>query len=228
MSPEIEQARKRILEGTLQRVPFDGWIWPTVEAAAEDAGFDASMARRCFPRGIRDVIAFFVADADRQMMEELDRRNLKDMKIRARIATGIRVRLEQNAPYRDAIRRALAVQATPQHGPAAVTGLARTVDLMWRAAGDQATDFNWYTKRALLGAVYSSTLLYWLDDRSTDFEATWAFLDRRINDVMTVQKLRGRLDQTVAKFDAPLKRALSNFGLRTARGRADAGATRST
>ncbi len=217
MSPEIESAKSRILEAVLEQAPFEGWSWPTVEAATAKAGLDPSMARRCFPRGVGDVITFFVADADRRMIDELDRRNLNEMKIRERIATAIRVRLEQNAPHRDAIRRALALQTTPQHGPAAIAGAGRTVDLMWRAAGDQATDFNWYTKRALLFAVYTSTLFYWLDDRSPNFEATWAFLDRRISNVMEIQKIRGRLDKSFAKFDAPLKRALANLGRRAAR-----------
>ena len=175
------------------------------------------MARRCFPRGLAQVIEYFVLDADRRMVEELNRRDLAAMKIRQRIATAVRVRLEQNTRHRDAIRRALALQATPQHAAAGVGGMARTVDLMWRAAGDNATDFNWYTKRALLAGVYGSTLLYWLDDASTDFEATWAFLDRRIEDVMRIQKLRGRFDQAVARFDTPFKRALANFGQRAAR-----------
>jgi len=217
MSPEFEAARPRILEAALLRVPFDGWTWATVQAAAADVGFDTPMARRCFPRGLAQVIEFFVSDADRRMVEELEHRNLATMKIRERIATAVRVRLEQNTQHRDAIRRALALQTTPQHATAGIGGMARTVDLMWRAAGDDSTDFNWYTKRALLAAVYGSTLLYWLDDTSADFQATWKFLDRRIENVMQIQKLRGRLDQSLARFDAPLKRALIGFGRRTAR-----------
>lgn len=216
MSPEIEAARERILETALRRVPFDGWTRSTLEAATADAGFDPPMARRCFPRGVSEVIELFVSDADRRMAEELNRRNLANMKIRDRIATAVRVRLEQCSPHRDAIRRTLALQATPQHGPAAIVGLAHTVDLMWRAAGDSATDFNWYTKRALLAAVYGSTLLFWLDDTSPDFEATWAFLDRRIANVMQIQKLRAQFDRSLGRFDAPLKRALGNLGRRSA------------
>jgi len=214
MSPDTESVRKRILEAALLRVPFDGWTWRTVEAAAADMELDTSMARRCFPRGVAQVIEFFVSDADRRMVEELNRRDLAAMKIRSRIATAVRVRLEQNTQHRDAIRRALALQTTPQHASAGMSGMARTVDLMWRAAGDTATDFNWYTKRALLAGVYGSTLLYWLDDTSPGCEATWAFLDRRIENVMQIQKLRGRLDLSLAKFDAPLKRVLTNLGRR--------------
>ncbi len=228
MSPDVQAARTRILEAALLRVPFDGWTWATVEAAAADVGFDTPMAWRCFPRGTAQVIEFFVSDADRRMVEELNQRDFATMKIRKRIATAVRVRLEQNAPHRDAIRRTLALQTTPQHAPAGIIGMARTVDLMWRAAGDSATDFNWYTKRALLAAVYASTLLYWFDDTSPDFEATWAFLDRRIENVMRIQKLRGRLDQSLAKFDAPLKRVLTNIGRRAARSQFRQESSRST
>lgn len=216
MSPEIEVARHRILAATLARVPFDGWTWATVEAAAAAADYQPIMARRCFPRGVSDVIDFFISDADQRMVEELGRRDLAGMKVRQRIATAVRVRLEQNAPHRDAIRRTLALQSTPQHGAGAIAGMARTVDLMWRAAGDTATDFNWYTKRALLAAVYGSTLLYWLDDSSPDFASTWAFLDRRIENIMRIQKLRGKFDRWVGGFDAPLKRALTKIGRRAA------------
>ena len=110
------------------------------------------------------MVAYFADEADRQMLEGLDSRGLGNLRIRDRIATLVRVRIEQDTPHRDAIRRLIALQATPQYAPGALAQLGRTVDHMWHAAGDTATDFNWYTKRGLLAAVYSATLLYWLDD----------------------------------------------------------------
>jgi ubiquinone biosynthesis protein COQ9 len=214
MSPDPERARREILDGVLQRAPFDGWTWRTVEAAAVDAGYEAIMARRCFPRGLTAVVAYFADEADRQMLEGLDSRGLGNLRIRDRIATLVRVRIEQDAPHRDAIRRLIALQATPQYAPGALAQLGRTVDHMWHAAGDTATDFNWYTKRGLLAAVYSSTVLYWLDDTSDDYSASWEFLDRRIENVMQFQKLRGRVDRVIASIDAPIKRRLTRWGAR--------------
>jgi ubiquinone biosynthesis protein COQ9 len=138
------------------------------------------------------------------MLDELARRDLAAMKVRERIAAAIRIRLTQQAPHREAVRRALSLEALPRHAPAALAALYRTVDAIWYAAGDTATDWNFYSKRLLLAGVYSSTLLIWLDDRSEGLAATWAFLDRRIDDVMQIQKLRGRLDRLVGRLPDPL------------------------
>ncbi|MDP6951534.1 MAG: COQ9 family protein [Alphaproteobacteria bacterium] len=206
-----------LLAATLARVPFDGWTWSTVEAAAQDTGETPATARRIFPHGLRDTLSFFLAEADRRMLEELAERDLGSMPIRQRIATAIRVRLEQAAPHREAIRRALALQMTPAYASAVPGDVARTVDAMWRAAGDTATDFNHYTKRALLAGVYGATLLHWLDDDTPDNAATWAFLERRIGDVMRIQKARGRLDLIAAKLTAPIEAALARRGQKAAR-----------
>jgi ubiquinone biosynthesis protein COQ9 len=217
MSPETIPLARAILDATLARVPFDGWTWSTVEAAAGDVGEAAETARRVFPHGVRDVLAFFLAEADRRMREALAEQDLAALPIRQRIATAVRLRLEQAAPHREAIRRALALQMTPAYASALPGDVARTVDAMWRAAGDTATDFNYYTKRALLAAVYGATLLHWLDDDTPDQTATWAFLDRRIGDVMRIQKARGRFDLLVAKVAAPIDAALARRGPKAAR-----------
>ena len=180
--------RRKVVGATLSHVPFDGWTDRALSAGARDAGVEPAAARRAFPRGVADVLAWWGADSDRRMIAELERRDLGAMRVRERIAAAVRVRIELNREHREAIRPALSRAALPQHAPEAVRGLWRTVDAMWRAAGDTATDFNFYTKRALLAGVYASTLLYWLDDRSDDFAATWAFLDRRIADAMRVPK----------------------------------------
>lgn len=115
------------------------------------------------------------------------------MKIRDRIRTAVRCRLEANSAHREAIRHALAVLASPLAGSLGARLLYRTVDAIWYAAGDTSTDFNFYTKRGILAAVYSSTLLFWLADRSPQSADSWAFLDRRIDNVMQFEKLKARL-----------------------------------
>jgi ubiquinone biosynthesis protein COQ9 len=204
MSEHLLAEKRRILAAALPHVAFDGWSGGLIARAAAEAGLDPSVALRAFPEGPIDLVSFWIAEADRQMLDELARRDLAAMKVRERIAAAIRIRLTQQAPHREAVRRALSLEALPRHAPAALAALYRTVDAIWYAAGDTATDWNFYSKRLLLAGVYSSTLLIWLDDRSEGLAATWAFLDRRIDDVMQIQKLRGRLDRLVGRLPDPL------------------------
>jgi ubiquinone biosynthesis protein COQ9 len=107
--------------------------------------------------------------------------------------------------HREAVRRALGLLALPHNAPVAATTLWRTVDAIWYAAGDTATDFNYYTKRGLLAGVYSATVLYWLEDRSEGLADTWTFLDRRIGDVMRVPQALGAIRDRLAAFPNPFK-----------------------
>lgn len=201
---DLTALRDAILDAAITHVPFDGWGREAAIRGAEDVGLDAAAAMRAFPDGARDMITWHLRQADRRMAEALTELDLGSMKIRDRIATAVRVRLEQNAPHREAIRKAMAFLALPQNAPLAAQALYRTVDEMWFQAGDTATDWNFYSKRALLAGVYSSTVLFWLNDNSEDFADTWAFLDRRIADVMKVPKLKGRLSSVLGY---PLRRA---------------------
>ena len=195
MNEHLESERTAILQAALKHIPFDGWSANTLSRAVKEAGLDPAMAERAFPRGARDLVDYLVADTDARMASELERRDLSEMPVRERIATAVRVRLELLAPHREAVRGSLALRLRPGNAPHTMRGLYDTVDAMWRAAGDTATDFNFYTKRALLAGVYGATLLYWLDDSSEDFADTWAFLDRRIADIMRIQDVRGRIEK---------------------------------
>ena len=192
---------RRLLDATLPHVPFDGWSIRALRAGAGDAGVKWPAARRAFPRGVDDMLALWNAEADRRMVEALAGRDLAAMRIRDRIATCVRLRLEPLANHREALRLALTHAALPANAPGALRALWRTVDAMWRAAGDSATDFNFYSKRGLLAGVYSTTLLYWLDDSSEGFTETWAFLDRRIADVLKVPKATARLKRLLPNPD---------------------------
>lgn len=193
---EARLARQRasLLDAALRHVPFDGWTWTALDAGARDLALPAGEAQRLFPGGPQELIRAFSAEADRAMLETLEGLDLASMKVREKVAAGVRARLEAVAAHREAVRSGLAFFALPQNAPAGLTCLYRTVDAIWYAAGDTATDYNFYTKRALLAGVYSSTLLFWLNDKSEDFSATWAFLDRRIGEVL---KVAGRLGKGV-------------------------------
>ena len=200
---DLDPVRRRILDAALRHVPFDGWSRRMLQRSAADAGQDAAMAERCFPRGIADLIGFFVAEADRHMAAELAARDLSDVKIRERIALAVRLRLAELTPHREAVRRALAWQSLPGHAGDGLRGLYRTVDAIWYAIGDRSTDASFYSRRALLAGVYASTLLHWLDDRSDDFAETWDFLDRRISDVMRIQTMRRPFDRLAGRLPSP-------------------------
>ena len=175
-----DETRDRLLLAALPHVPFDGWTMTALQRAAADEGLDGATAVNAFPGGPAELVAFHSAEADRRLLESLQAMDLASMRVRDRIATAVRLRLEQNAERREAIRRALAFLALPQNGPLALKCLYRTVDAMWYAAGDTSTYYNFYTKRMLLSGVYSSTQLFWLNDDSEGHAETWAFLPDRL------------------------------------------------
>jgi ubiquinone biosynthesis protein COQ9 len=167
-----------LLDEVLRHVPFDGWSMRALESAA---GGDALTLDREFPNGVADAVRAFSDRADAAMVAALaydppDR-------VRDRIAAAVRARLEHLAPHREAVRRLTAWFALPGHQAVAARCLYRTVDEIWYAAGDRSTNFSFYTKRALLAAVYGATVLYWLEDRSEGFADTWTFLARRIDGI---------------------------------------------
>lgn len=189
-SDSPEKLRQRLLAAILPHVPFDGWSDAALARARDDAGLDQSAVAAALPRGLLDLVLAFAAWADAQMLEKLAQTDPNNLKIRERITLAVRTRLDVLAPHREAERRALNYMSLPHRAPEAAKALARTVDAMWRWAGDTATDFNYYSKRGILAGVYSATLLYWLADESEDFAGTWDFLGRRIADVMQIEKLK--------------------------------------
>ncbi len=194
---DMDTTRGKILEAILPHIAFDGWTHTALRAAAADAGIDEIQARNAFPGGPGELIEAFSEDTDRRMLAKLEGCGLAKMRLRDRITTGVRVRLELLAPHREAVGRGLSFLALPGHAPLAAKCLYRSVDAIWRAAGDTSTDYNYYSKRLLLAGVYSSTVLFWLNDRSEDQAETWNFLDRRIENAL-------RLGGTFANFTGKL------------------------
>ena len=213
-----EADREALLTAILDHVPFDGWSESAFKIGAKDAGISIEHALNAFPGGMAEVLAFYHKSADRWMIEALLREPLAEMKIRDKIATAVRLRLEQNYAHREAVRFGCSFLMLPQHAPLAAKLLYRTVDAIWYAIGDRSTDFNFYTKRGLLAAVYSSTVLYWLNDKSSDCTSTWAFLDRRIGEVMLVPKAIASLTKLAERLPDPAKLFRRRWRARNARG----------
>lgn len=187
-----------------KHVGTEGWNMRTLNAAAEKAGYSQTDVMRVFPGGIIDAVDHFTQMADIVMQEHYTQyvENNDQLRTRERIIALIRLRLSAYSPYKEAIRRALALYAMPVYAHRGLKALYNTVDTMWQCAGDTATDYNWYSKRMLLAGVYSSTLLYWLEDTSETQQDTWDFLERRIDDVMQIEKAKGVMQQQCEQFMA--------------------------
>lgn len=181
--------RRKLLAAILAQVPFDGWSEQAFTHGAKEAGVKQGEAELLFSQGIRDVIEFFGATADEAMQKRIvDEPGFTRLKVREKIAFAVRTRLEFLTSQREAVRKMLFWYAMPLNLPLGMRRLYRTTDLIWRAAGDTSTDFNFYTKRTLLAAVIKTTMLFWLDDESPGCRASWEFLDRRIGEVLKVGK----------------------------------------
>jgi ubiquinone biosynthesis protein COQ9 len=186
----LEQLRRRLALAVGENAVFDGWTRAAIDSAAGQLGVDPLQARLAMPKGQAAMIDLYIQEVDRALEAYFTPERLAKLKIREKIRALVWRRLEIIGPAREAVRRALAILAMPQNLPLGLRISWRSADLMWRIAGDTSTDFNHYTKRMTLGAVYGSTLLVWLDDESEGWTDTAAFLDRRIDDVMRFEKFK--------------------------------------
>jgi len=194
--------RDRLIEALARQVPFEGWGEKALAAAAAAEGIDPVLAAELLPTAQRQQVLAFAAWADRRMAAALAAEAPAEgeaPKFRDRIAHALRLRFDLLLPHQDAVRRGLQVLALPTNLGAGLAALHHSADAVWHALGDSSTDWNWYSKRLLLGGVISATTLYWLEDKSEGHERTWIFLDRQLERVV---KLGGKLGQGV-------KRALS-------------------
>jgi len=188
----LEQLHRRLALAVGENAVFDGWTKTAIDTAAEQLGIDPAQARLAMPKGQAALIDLYIQEVDRTLEAHFTPKRLQGMKIREKIRALVWHRLEIMGPAREAVRRGLAILAMPQNVPLGLRISWRTADLMWRLAGDTSTDFNHYTKRMTLGAVYASTLLGWLEDQSEGWTETAAFLDRRIDNVMQFEKLKAQ------------------------------------
>ncbi len=210
---ERQAQKDGLLVAALEHIPFDGWSRQSLANAARDLDLDPATARRLFPRGGESLLDAFDEWADREMLAQLETKDVGALRQRDRIAAAVRARLEIMGPYREATRRAVAARALPSSAFGGFQNLWRTVDRMWLAAGDTKDDgAAIYTKRASLAAIYSATVLYWLEDTSEGHSETWSFLDRRIDGVMRAQALRRRFDRLTRRLPLPGRRGGAGVG----------------
>lgn len=191
--PTLDEIRDAIAPRLAANAAFDGWSEAVVESSAFEVDVDPDLANLALKGGAMELIDVWIGSVDAEMVRRLPPDTLNAMKIRNRITSLIATRLDIMAPDREGLRRAQAIMAMPQNLARASRIGWRSADRMWRLAGDTATDFNHYTKRATLSAVYLSTLLTFVNDDSDDYADTRAFLDRRIDNVMQFEKAKTQL-----------------------------------
>ncbi|WP_084667889.1 COQ9 family protein [Nioella nitratireducens] len=192
----MQDLKDQILDAALIHVVFDGWSDATLKAAVCDTGTDEAAVRALFPRGPVDLAVAFHRRGDAAMVAALTPEVLAGLKIREKITHAIRTRLELMEMDKEAVRRGTTLFALPIHAGDGARALWETADAIWTTIGDTSDDHNWYTKRMTLSGVYSSVVLYWLGDHSEGHAATWAFLDRRIEDVMRFEKFKAQVNKS--------------------------------
>ena len=188
MTTPLESLRLKLALPVGENAAFDGWSGKAVDSAAAQTGIEPAQALLAFPKQQPAMVDAYIQGVDAAMEAHFTPEKIAGMKVRERIRALIWYRLEVMAPAREAVRTGLSILAMPQNVPLALRIGWRSADLMWRLAGDTATDYNHYTKRLMLSGVYASTLLAWLDDQSEGWMETGAFLDRRLADVMRLEK----------------------------------------
>jgi ubiquinone biosynthesis protein COQ9 len=192
--------KSAMVEAALPHIAFDGFTDKLMDRAAKEAAASKADMLRLFPNGALSLLEAYSESVDTEMEKRLAKLKLAAMPMRKRIATAVKTRLALLRPHKEAARRAVAHLTLPPNVALGAKLVFRTVDSMWRAAGDVSTDFNFYTKRAILTGVYTATLMRWFTDDSADESATDAFLAARIENVMQFEKFKGHVKEQAKKL----------------------------
>ncbi|MEM9351007.1 MAG: COQ9 family protein [Pseudomonadota bacterium] len=190
----MSDPKEALVNAALGHVVFEGWSEVTFKAAIADSGVDPALARALCPRGSVDLAVAFHKQGDAEMLARITAEDMSAMRYSEKVARCVQLRFEV-IPDKEAVRRGATLFALPQYAAEGSQLIWGTADAIWNALGDSSDDVNWYTKRLTLSGVYSSTLLYWLGDDSLDGQATWAFLERRIDGVMRIEKAKAKANE---------------------------------
>lgn len=204
MTQTIDPMIRKLVKAATPHVAFDGWGVETFKAAAEDAGIDLLAARALCPRGATDLAVAFHRMGDAAMVQAIADADLDGMRFRDKVAEAVRLRLAV-VEDKEVVRRGTTLFAMPHMAPEGAKLIWGTADAIWTALGDTSDDVNWYTKRATLSAVYGSVVLFWLGDETELHQATDAFIDRRIDNVMQFERAKS------ATRDNPALRPLTTL-----------------
>ncbi len=208
MLPPTDPAKTALLDAILPHVPFDGWSAAAFDAAVAEAGLPGGQARAVCPRGAVDLAVAYHEAGDRAMIAALHAADLSALKFREKVAFAITARIDAITD-KEVVRRGTALFALPHHAADGAKLIWGTADAIWTTLGDTSRDVNWYTKRATLSAVYASTVLFWLGDDSSAAQATQGFIDRRIDNVMSIETAKAKVNDSA--FLKPLLAPLNGL-----------------
>ena len=202
----------KLMLAALPNVAFDGWSNSTFAAACREADISERKARLFCPRGALDLAIAFHKWGDDQFETAFKKKKISELKVREKIRKAVELRIKL-ASDKEAVRRGVVLFALPIHAFEGSRLIWDTSDLIWELIGDNTEDYNWYSKRAILSAVYASTVLYWLGDNSEGSEETWHFLDRRIEDVMKFEtaKLQLKTNKFTKEFNGLAEKFLKTI-----------------
>lgn len=192
----FELAREAVLARALDRAPFEGWTSPMLKAAGAEAGIEPAVVAAAFPGGVADLLAFWSEKADAAMLEAMASPEFAQKRIREKVASAVKARLDYLRLHKEAARRAAGTLALPSYAGLAPRLAWKTADAIWRGLSDKSTDFNFYTKRGILSAVWTTTFARWLADDAEDEAKTNDFLAARIENVMQYEKLKAKVRET--------------------------------
>ena len=194
-----QDLRSAILMAALQHIPFDGWTHDVLQKAGKEVDVNAAELMVMYPAGPTDLLWQFAEMGEAEMLARLNQHKLITMKMRDRIRTGVLCWLEAMAPYKEAVQQALRSSLMPSHAWLSVKSVARLASMIWYEAGDQATDFNYYTKRGLLMAVFGATIIFWLNDQSDDYTKTREFLNQQLDRVLQLGQGIGKVKDLISQ-----------------------------
>ncbi len=212
LKTSIDPMKDQLLEAILPHVAFDGWAPGAFHAAVVEVGIDPTHAKTLCPRGAIDLAIAYHQRGDAAMVVGLTAAGLSDMRFRDKVALAIRLRIGA-IDDKEAVRRGTTLFSLPHMAPEGAKLVWGTADLIWETLGDPSRDANWYSKRLILSGVYSATVLYWLGDDSLERQATDAFIDRRIGDVMQFEKVKAQVNNNalLKPITGPLGRLMANI-----------------
>ena len=199
-----------LLLAMLKHVPFDGWSWCALKAGMADLNKDPDDIRFIFPNGPIDAARHFGIYFDGIMSKTVKEKSIDAMPVREKIKFIVETRLELFSPFKESIRCLLSFLSLPGNKSVAFQLTFKAVDEMWYLAGDQSTDYNYYSKRTLLTGVYGSTILYWLSDNDDQFLATRNFLERRINNITIIPRVKRALSDKLGSISKIIKELKKN------------------
>ena len=202
MEKSIFDNKSELLQNFLGLSVFNGLSDQSLLMAGREMGLNEGQISIIAPNGPVSMIDYWFSLADEFMVQNLNSR--QGLKIREKATLAIRSRLEYFSSNKEAFRKAIALLALPTNSLRALLIGNRFSDLAWRTFGDKSTDFNYYSKRAMLLATDIATAAYFLGDESDEHQDTWAFLDRRIENIMQIEKTKVEIKKFTANLPDPI------------------------